>query len=507
MCSSLVTLVAFSVMASSQVPNVLSYQGRLTTPANEGVSGSHRITFSLFDAKVDGSALWSEEQLLGITDGYYSTMLGTVTPFPVDLFDGKDRWLEIAVDGVSLAPRQQIGAVPYAQTALNLAGGAARASSLTVNGAPTADGAGVVGLNAGAFDTLVGTGTAFLRQAAPGDIVVVKTDPAQARLVVKIQGDSALVVNEPFPAAFTNTAYSLLRPLARVTDSAGGAGLFVNGSGHVAVGALPPAGASNALFTLAGIDTIDGTQGQGLMNLVAGATINSAGSGYVYLGTRGASRITLHDGAVHIMAGGATGTAGGAVTWGPSLDLDNSGHVAINSSSDSALRLTKTSGTSWNYIEYYGTSGQRLWYSGVDSAGNFVIGAEQPGQSFRVANATKSFVHDHPEDPTRQIAYVSLEGGEAGTYWRGTARLTRGRARIALPKHFALVTNERGLTAQVTPRSDCEGWVSVAQITPNTLELVERGAANDCQVDYLVQGVRRGYENFQPVQPKPLGLR
>jgi hypothetical protein len=507
MCSSLGTLVALSAMAWSQVPNVLSYQGRLTAPDNQGVSGSHRITFSLFNAKAGGSVLWSEGQLLGLTDGYYSTTLGAVTSFPADLFDGKDRWLEIAVDGATFVPRQQVGSVPYAQTALNLAGGTARASKLTVNGAPAIDGAGVVGLNAGAFDTLVGTGTAFLRQAASGDVVVVKTDPAQARLVVKVQDDSALVVNEPFPAAFTNAAYSLQKPLARLSDKAGGAGLFVNGSGHVAVGALPPAGASNALFTLAGIDTIDGTQGQGLMNLVAGATVNSAGSGYVYLGTRGASRIMLHDGAVKIMAGDAKGTAGGAVTWGPSLDLDNTGAVAINSSSDSPLRLYKTSGTSWNYISFGGTSGERLWYAGVDPSGNFVVGADKAGRSFYVQNATKSFVQDHPEDPTRQIAYVSLEGGEAGTYWRGTARLTRGRARIALPKHFALVTNERGLTAQVTPRSDCEGWVSVAQVTPRTLELVERGAADDCQVDYLVQGLRRGYEGFQPVQPKPLASK
>lgn len=505
-------VVALSAaVAWGQVPQTLSYQGRLSTQEDQGERGPHRIGFALFGAATGGAPLWGEEQILGLTDGYYSSMLGTVTPFPAaGLFDGKDRWLEISVDGAPLAPRQQVASVPYAQTSHNLAGGVATASSLTVHGAPAIDGAGVVGLNAGAFDTLVGTGTAFSRQAASGDVVVVKTEPPQARLIVKVDGDSTLLVNEPFPAAFTNTTYSLQKPVARLNTSAAGAGLFVDGVGHVAIGAFPQAGTSNALLTLGtlgGKNTIDSAQGQGLMNLVAGATINSLGTGYVYLGTRGASRILLHDGSAHLMAGDATGTPGAAVTWGPSLDLDNSGHTTINSSNDNPLRINKTSGTNWNYVTFHGTSGQRLWWAGVDADGSFGIGADQLGHTFYVKNATKSFVQDHPEDPTRQIAYVSLEGGEAGTYWRGTARLSRGRARIALPKHFALVTNESGLTAQVTPRSDCGGWVSVAQVTPRSLELVERVAADDCQVDYLVQGVRRGYESFQPVQLKPIASK
>lgn len=44
-------------------------------------------------------------------------------------------------------------------------------------------------------------------------------------------------------------------------------------------------------------------------------------------------------------------------------------------------------------------------------------------------------------------------------------------------------------------------------LTPRSLELVERVAADDCQVDYLVQGVRRGYESFQPVQLKPIASK
>ncbi|MBI1744105.1 hypothetical protein HYR54_13710, partial [Candidatus Acetothermia bacterium] len=59
---------------------------------------------------------------------------------------------------------------------------------------------------------------------------------------------------------------------------------------------------------------------------------------------------------------------------------------------------------------------------------------------------TKSFVQDHPTDPTKQIVYVALEGGEAGTYVRGTGQLVNGEAVIELPEHFGLVTNDQRLT-------------------------------------------------------------
>ncbi|MCL5006895.1 MAG: prepilin-type N-terminal cleavage/methylation domain-containing protein, partial [Patescibacteria group bacterium] len=60
------------------------------------------------------------------------------------------------------------------------------------------------------------------------------------------------------------------------------------------------------------VGTIDIAQGTGLTNIVAGAKINSAGNGYNYIGTRGASRIELNDGGMYIYTGNTTsGTAGG----------------------------------------------------------------------------------------------------------------------------------------------------------------------------------------------------
>ncbi|HEX9147917.1 MAG TPA: hypothetical protein VF958_02025, partial [Thermoanaerobaculia bacterium] len=51
---------------------------------------------------------------------------------------------------------------------------------------------------------------------------------------------------------------------------------------------------------------------------------------------------------------------------------------------------------------------------------------------------TKSFIEPHPTDASKAIKYVSLEGPESGTYFRGRARFQNGMARIAVPEDFRL---------------------------------------------------------------------
>ncbi len=126
----------------------------------------------------------------------------------------------------------------------------------------------------------------------------------------------------------------------------------------------------------------------------------------------------------------------------------------------------------------------------LDRAGNLYV------------SGTKSFVQPHPLEPSKEIVYVSLEGPEAGTYIRGTAQLIHGEAVIQLPEHFGMVTNEEGLTVQLTPRGNCNGLyveeVSTKQIVVKEL----MNGKSDVKFDYLVQGIRKGYENHQVIQDK-----
>jgi hypothetical protein len=114
-----------------------------------------------------------------------------------------------------------------------------------------------------------------------------------------------------------------------------------------------------------------------------------------------------------------------------------------------------------------------------------------------VSNGTKSFVQEHPTDPNQAIVYASLEGGEAGTYYRGSAQLEKGTAVIELPEHFSLVTEEEGLTVQVTPRQDCNG-LYVAEVTTRRIVVKElQGGTSNARFDFFINGIRAGYKDFK----------
>ncbi len=117
-----------------------------------------------------------------------------------------------------------------------------------------------------------------------------------------------------------------------------------------------------------------------------------------------------------------------------------------------------------------------------------------------VASGAKSFVAPDPADSERAIYYVALEGPEAGTYYRGNARTAHGRAVIELPEHFAKVTETEGLTVQVTPLGGWSG-LYVAEMTPARLVVRDAEARDGVEFSFLVQGVRKGYANFEVVRP------
>lgn len=119
-----------------------------------------------------------------------------------------------------------------------------------------------------------------------------------------------------------------------------------------------------------------------------------------------------------------------------------------------------------------------------------------------VGNGRVSFVQNHPTDPDRVIVYTAPEGDEVATYTRGTARLARGVARVTLGPTFALVTNpEVGLTAHLTPRG---GWseLYVESLTARELVVRSRDGRSDAAFDYVVYGLRIGFEETGVVQEK-----
>ncbi len=93
-------------------------------------------------------------------------------------------------------------------------------------------------------------------------------------------------------------------------------------------------------------------------------------------------------------------------------------------------------------------------------------------------------------------------GKSASTEGRGVARLTNGEARIALDETFGWVTNpDIGLTAHLTPRGE---WAElfVKSLTTEELVVAGREGTGDAMFDYMVYGLRIGFEEVSIVHEK-----
>ena len=139
----------------------------------------------------------------------------------------------------------------------------------------------------------------------------------------------------------------------------------------------------------------------------------------------------------------------------------------------------------------------------VDGAGN-VLNQSFLGYSTATAiqafgniskSGTVSFEEPHTTDATKMVKYISLEGNEAGTYFRGRGQFQNGIATIDVPEDFRIVTQPEGLSIQVTPIGE---MASVAVASIGLERIVVRGSRN-VEFFYTVNGVRRGYGDFKPI--------
>ena len=137
--------VLLSVSTAFAVPTKLAQQGRLLDGEGEALEGTHALRFALYDADVDGTEVWTEDHAAAFDAGYYSVELGSFAPLDDLIFAEGPLWLELAVDGEALSPRQEIVSVPYALRATaaeHLEGGSVDAQEIAVDGAVVIDAGG-----------------------------------------------------------------------------------------------------------------------------------------------------------------------------------------------------------------------------------------------------------------------------------------------------------------------------------------------------------------------------
>ena len=98
------------------VPSLMNYQGRATSSGAAPLTGSFTITFSIYAAPSGGNPLWTESHTgVTITDGLFTLMLGSVTPFPTNLFDDSVRYLGVTIGAdPEMTPRTRFTSAAYA---------------------------------------------------------------------------------------------------------------------------------------------------------------------------------------------------------------------------------------------------------------------------------------------------------------------------------------------------------------------------------------------------------
>jgi hypothetical protein len=111
-CTLLATVLGAS--ATAQISPSFTYQGELKQNGVP-VDGSVGMVARLYDSATGGTLLG--QQGLGdvlVSDGLFNVLLNTGSEFGPTAFDGDQRWLEFAVGGQVLSPRQKLTPAPFA---------------------------------------------------------------------------------------------------------------------------------------------------------------------------------------------------------------------------------------------------------------------------------------------------------------------------------------------------------------------------------------------------------
>jgi len=124
----MIALVPY-IYSSFDVP--ITYQGTVTTPSGSApADGNYAMRFALWNLESGGdpvtNRVWQETytdaDAIAVTKGTFSVELGSITIFPLDLFDSySNLWLEVEVDLMGItgsgfqvfSPRVRFSASPY----------------------------------------------------------------------------------------------------------------------------------------------------------------------------------------------------------------------------------------------------------------------------------------------------------------------------------------------------------------------------------------------------------
>jgi hypothetical protein len=245
----------------------------------------------------------------------------------------------------------------------------------------------------------------------------------------------------------------------RIRPGAPTSSIDISASGNVGVGTASPSERLHALNT-ADSQTVSMVENASNGTSAAAILRSKSDTAQVHLTAQSSTRAVTRFGQ-------------SAAGWNELIQVTGNG-LAVGTTTAVPLILGTNNA---NRLQIDGTTGA------VTVSGNFTV------------TGVKNFAVPDPQNVKKAIYYASLEGPEAGTYYRGTAKTVNGEAVIELPGYFGRVTEKERMTVQITPVG-APNQLYVAERTPERLVVRVAKGSPDGEFDYFVQGVRKGYLDF-----------
>lgn len=465
----LLLLTLMAPRAWGQTPELINFQAQLEGMDNSSAS----ITFTIFDAATGGANLWSETYPnLSVVAGRIQVLLGTNEPLG-NLFETSgDRYLEITVNGETLAPRSQLTSVAYAMRAAvadRLAGGGGGGDGVTSLNALTGD----VVLTEGANISITPEGQNLRIDAAGGGSGITTINAGAGITVSDADGPTTEIALQ---ADAITDAYVADNSL---TD----ASLADNSVGTAELKAAVVLGANGRL-------DIQNPAGQIRSTLT---TMNDAG----FLGLNQADdedAVTLEtqSGGYGMITAHNIDGLNGSRMWGELTGADSDTGVQLRGGSMALFKKNGTNSSVW--IRTNGTADNNAW--GVmtldDASHNPTITLNgQNGDISIAGNLAKgsgSFKIDHPLDPTNKyLSHSFVESPDMMNVYNGNVVLdAQGEAEVELPAWFeALNTDFR---YQLTCIGGFAQVYVAEEIAQNRFKIA--GGTPGLKVSWMVTGIR-----------------
>ncbi len=496
----------FSSTVLGQVPQLINFQGVLKDTANIPQSGIFSMTFSIYDQPAGGSLVWSETQgSVLVNRGLFNVLLGSVNLIPYSLFDQKDRWLEVTVNGVVLSPRQRIVSVAYAYKSNRATWADSATYALVANFSyysNYADSAGKIdGLE---VEEIVDTSSDFGRWGVSSTLYEGTTP-----LISKYLGINATAYNSDRLDGYHAGTSSGVVPISNGTRCVNLNADMLDGfhASHFTT--------TSSDFGRSGVssDLYEGTStlGSKYLKLVAQSdldmnnySINNAKSLYANFPTGNAIHGESNSsGTTAIKAKNSSGNA----LW---AENNSTPYVALYAHNPKSNAI-KGENNSSSYPTIWGLnqSGPALTAEG-NSSSNYAASVinnhstSAPGLYVRgtiVATGAKSAVVSTSEGKKLLFA---VESPDVEFYTNGSARLLGGEATITFERLFSeTISASSPIKVIVTPVGSWSG-IYVTEVNSSGFKVRSETGDADCEFNWMAIGRRENFEERPVLSPELL---